>query len=89
MSKDAITFDLLEGSFNDADILLNERITKEEQEEIYRVVTVLESVSSKELLDFLTDEKAPLNIRHKAITPEELDRLAGKNNSENTVYKTK
>ena len=63
--------------------------TSEEREEICRVVDELESVNSRELIDFTSQENATANPRHKLVSPAELDRLANKNSSDNTLYQTK
>ena len=84
--SDVITFDI----FDDSDIENNQinvrNLTQEEQEDIANVVSLMDAVNSKELIDFSSQENA---LRHKPINPVELDRLAGKNNAITTNYQTK
>ena len=58
----------------------------DEKEEIAMVLSQLESVNSKELMDFATQETGG---RHLTVSKSELDRLASKNNAEMTNYQTK
>ena len=61
-------------------------MTQEEEEEVQNVVSLLDSVNSKELIDFATQQT---EHRHRSISEAELDPLAGKNNAQTTVYQTK
>ena len=63
-----------------------EELSKDEQEEVDRVLGLLESANSKELMDFQTQETG---ARHISVSETELDRLAGKNNAQTTNYQTK
>ena len=54
-----------------------------------RIVSELESVNSREVIDFATQQDTILPQRHKEVTDLELDRLASKNNAESTVYQTR
>ena len=58
----------------------------DEKEEIAIVLSQLESVNSKELMDFATQETGG---RHLTVSKSEPDRLASKNNAETTNYTTK
>ena len=70
-----IMFDI----FNENDFENNEFIadnmTKEEEEEVANVVSLLDSVNSKELVDFATQQT---EHRHRSVTEAELDHLASK-----------
>ena len=84
--SDIITFDIFDESDCDNNQIMVGHLTQEEEEEIHNVVSLLDSVNSKELIDFTSHEN---NIRHKPINLVELDRLAGKNNAITTNYQTK
>ena len=76
--SDVITFDI----FDDSDIENNQitirHLTQEEQDDIANVVSLMDSVNSKELMDFSSQDNA---VQHKPVNPVELDHLAGKNNA--------
>ena len=84
--SDVISFDIFsdETATNDLDIV--DTLTQEEAEEIANVVSVLDNVNSRELIDFCSQENT---LRHKGIDDSELDRLAGKNSAIMTIYQTK
>ena len=87
-----ITFNISNDSLIEDSNILTENLTTDEQQEIHNIVTALEGVNSRELIDFTLQEPtaaAIANPRHKAVTSEELDRLASKNSAENTQYQTK
>ena len=63
-----------------------DELTNDEQAEVDSVVELLESVNSKELMDFQTQETRP---RHISVDESELDRLAGKNTAQATNYQMK
>ena len=89
-SEDIFTFDISDESLLETSNILTETLMQDEQEEIHTIVTALESVNSRELIDFTSQETtAIVNPCHKAITDEELSRLASKNSAENTQYQTK
>ena len=52
----------------------------------------MDGANSREIIDFVCQEcetaAATAAIRHKVVSPEELDRLAGKNSAESTLYQT-
>ena len=85
-SQHMIAFDLFANNDESCDNILDGKLTQEEAEEITAIVEQLESVNSRELIDFCTP---PEEHRHKQITADELDRLAAKNNAESTIYQTK
>ena len=84
--SDVITFDILDGEIVDSDSNLTETLTQDEREEIMNIVDALDSVNSRELIDFAMPTK---ELRHEAITSEELECLTSKNNAESTGYQTK
>ena len=61
-------------------------MTEDEKQEVDNVVSLLDSVNSRELVNFCTQETKP---RHRSVDESELDRLAGKNNTFATNYQTK
>ena len=84
--SDIITFDIYDNSELENNDITIQDFTQEEKEEIEHVVSLIDSVNSKELMDFSTQENT---IRHKPVSTAELDRLAGKNNAITTNYQTK
>ena len=88
-NPDVITFDILDDSVVLESNALTEKLTQEEKEEICRVIGEFEGANSAELVDFTSQEFASVTPHHKSVTPEELDRLAGNNSSENTTYQMK
>ena len=89
-SEETITFELLDSSVLDGEIILGEDITEAKKQEMFAIVDQIDGVNSQELIDFTSQEFAqPTKPRHKTITEQELDHLAGKNMAENTQYQTK
>ena len=80
-----VTFDLLDpnllGSSEDVITELND----EELKEVVNVVELLDCAKGDSLDDFEVQTKA---LQHKAVTSDELDRLASKNSAQNTTYQT-
>ena len=85
-SEDVITFDLLADDSSMDDFQIIGQLTQAEEEEIANVVSVLDGVNSREVIDFSMQQPEP---RHKGISNSELDQLAGKNNAITTQYQTK
>ena len=84
-ADNVVTFDLLGEVMMDGQDILS-KLTEEEQSEVHKVVTLLESAQEDSLKDFENDTNL---LRHKPIDNCELDRLAGKNNALSTTYQTK
>ena len=81
-----VNFELLDPIIWDGTTNLYENLTKEEQEEVDNVVTLLDSAKSNSLDEFDNNKNL---ARHKPIDNSELDRLAGKNSTQSTAYQTK
>ena len=81
-----ISFDIFSDETVTNDIDIVDTLTQEEAEEIANVVSVLDNVNSRELMDFSSQENT---LPHKGIDDSELDRLASKNSVITTVYQTK
>ena len=88
-SEDVVSLDIFDESILSDGTILDEKLTKEEEAEMYNIVEQLESVNSKELIDFTSQEFAAIPPRHKPVSSDELDRLAGKNSAESTSYQTR
>ena len=81
-----IVFDLF-GETDDPDFnFLTEEMSKDEREEITTVVSLLDSVNSKELINFSTQQT---ESRYRSVNESELDRSAAKNNALTMNYQTK
>ena len=81
-----ITFDLLDNSLSLDDFQIIGQLTQAEQEEIANVVSVIDGVNSRELVDFSMQQN---ERHHKGVSDVKLDCLAGKNNAITTQYQTK
>ena len=81
-----IVFDLFSETDDPDFNFLSEEMSKDEKQEITTVISLLDSVNSKELMDFSTQQT---ESRHRSINESELDRLAAKNNALTTNYQTK
>ena len=81
-----IFFDLLDVADPENMTFFAEKMSEEEEEEVAIVISQLEGVNSKELIDFATQET---EHRHLVVDESELDRLASKNNAQTTNYQTK
>ena len=92
-SAAVICFDIIDSAVIDSDKILSETLTEEEKEEMYAIVSQLEGVNSRELIDFTSQENAPPATaappRHKVLTEKELDCLADNNSAQQTKYQTK
>ena len=86
LSDQVITFKLYDNSVLSEEGILTDKLTDEEYHEMCSIVTEFQGNNSRDLIDFLSQQPEP---HHKAVTPEELDRLASKNNAESTGYQTK
>ena len=84
--SEVITFNIYDESDMENSNIIVDNLTQEEREEIANVVSLIDSVNSRELMDFSTQENP---TRHKPVSSEELNRLAGKNNAITTKYQTK
>ena len=84
-----VTFDLIDGIIADSDLTLLETLMQEEQDEVNNVVTLLDTAKDNSLDQFEPSENSPFAARHKCVSDEELDRLAGKNSAQSTSYQTK
>ena len=90
MAEHVASFDIYDSSvlLNGTDFLDN--LTKDEREEIQNVVTLLESAKEDSMEQFEPLENTTKNsVRHKIVTDSELDRLAGKNSAQATLYQTR
>ena len=79
--EDVITFDLL-GNLDDS----NQNFFTDEEEEIAKVVTLIEGADYQDLDDFELPKTRP---HHSTVSETELDQLASKNNATTTTYQTK
>ena len=86
---DTIDIDLFEGDIIETENILTGNISDEQRDQLLKLVDQIDGSTSKEVIDFATQEEAKLPSRHKSVTDEELDRLASKNSFEATVYQTK
>ena len=86
MADAVVTFDIIEGNILDNGSNLFENLTEDEKQEVENVVTLLESAKEDSLKEFEPGSNA---ARHNTVDSSELDRLAGKNNSQSTNYQTK
>ena len=90
VNDDVITFDLYDDTKLPNAVILDSNLTQEEQDEMIAIVEQIDGVNSRELINFTSQEyTAPAKPRHKAVTNEELDRLASKNMADNTLFQTK
>ena len=83
------TFDIIDGFVLDSEQNILQNLTAEECEEVDNVVTLLETAKEDSLEQFEIDQTTAPIVRHKNVTEEELDRLAGKNTAQATSYQTK
>ena len=85
---DVISFDLFEDidTENMEVFTENKSIPEEDKDQIDRVVTLMDSVNSREIIDFQSQEN---EHRHRLVDEEELDLLAGKNSATATNYQTR
>ena len=80
-----VTFDILEDTIMDGDNILS-NLSEAEQQEVEKVVTLLECAETDSLKQFENDTNL---LPHKPVDSTELDRLANKNNAVSTSYQTK
>ena len=80
------SFDIIDENLLDPAKNMFNTLTDDEIKEVNQVVTLLESATSNSLDDF---EENSIVLRHKPVTTDKLDRLAGKNNAESTSYQTR
>ena len=87
-----ITFDIFDGNIQQDATILVDKLTQEEKHEILNIIEEMDGANSREIIDFVSQEcetaAATATIRHKVVSPEELDRLACKNSAESTLYQT-
>ena len=88
-ASDVVTFDILEGIYVDSNSDILDSLTEEERAEVTNVVTLLDCANEDSLQHFEVDENTASANRHKKLSNEELDRLAGKNSAQATSYQTK
>ena len=81
-----VTFNIFGPDLGDIGTDYIDNLTEDEKKEMENIVTLLDSVPENSLDDFEPDTSA---TRHKVVTDAELDRLAGKNSAQSTLYQTK
>ena len=54
-----VTFDIIEGNILDSSNIFTEELTQDEKQEMYDIVTELDHVNSREVIDFTSQENAP------------------------------
>ena len=81
-----VTFDLLDGIIVENGVPLLGTLTADEQAEVENVVTLLDSANENSLEQFDIEENTTVTTRHKQVSENELDRLAGKNTAQATSY---
>ena len=87
--SEVVSFDFLPEDLLDSDIILSENIDPANKEDIMSLVEQLNNATSREVIDFVSQDTPQLPLRHKGVTDAELDRLAAKNSAEATIYQTK
>ena len=81
----SVTFDILDGIIVDEGITLFEILNDDEREEVNNVVTLLECAKDNSLDQFEEQQNAT-SVRHKHVSEDKLDCLAGKNSAQSTKY---
>ena len=84
-ASDLVTFDIIDGILRDSEENILKNLTEEERLEVDNVVTLLDIAKEDSLKQFDLGDNTTChteNVRHKVLSDEELDRLAGK-----TVHK--
>ena len=81
-----ITFDIFDGKELTEEDIFNTGISQDEVQEIANVVQAMDGVNSREIIDFCSQQN---ETRHRSVSDNELDRLAGKNNAITTNYQTR
>ena len=84
-----VTFDLIDRIIVDSELTLLDTLTQEEKDEVTNVVTLLDAAKDNSLDQFEPNKNSPFAARHKHLSDEELDHLAGKNSAQSTSYQTK
>ena len=87
--SDVISMDIFGENLLNSETILYESVSNEDKEDILKLVGEIESATSREVIDFTSQETPTLPQRHKSLTDADLDKLAAKNNAEATVYQTK
>ena len=87
--SDIISMDIFGENLLDSDTILYENVSNEDKEDILKLVGEIESTTSREVIDFTSQETPNVLQQHKNLTDADLDKLASINSAEATVYQTK